>query len=172
MRPSDCATNSTIHWQEIERIEFGIPSLLQRVVAYPEPRTGIEAKFSLGYCLCRALIYGRIRIDDFRDDSFRDADISQLMEKIDYRIMEQKTDRLPFGYQQVILSMSDGSTYSRKVEHPKGEPQNPLTDEDATLKFDDCLSHATVDGGTARQIKETIFGLEDLDRLWHLTELL
>ena len=164
--------DSTIHWQEIERIEFGIPSLLQRVVAYPEPRTGIEAKFSLGYCLCRALIYGCIRIDDFRDENFRDADIFQLMDKIDYRIIEPKTDRLPFGYQQVILSMSDGSTFSHKVEHPKGEPQNPLTDEDATLKFDDCLSHATVDSKTARQIKETILGLEDIDRLAYLTELL
>ena len=116
-----------IDWKNISEIEFRIPSVVQQVVHYPDPKTGIEGKFSLGYCLCRALTEGKIKISHFTDESIMDPTIRQLMSKIKWVVMElgeQDLKENPFGYQEVILRMQDGSVFSHKVNHAKGEPQN------------------------------------------------
>jgi 2-methylcitrate dehydratase PrpD len=160
----------SIDWRQIEKIEFRIPSLLQRVVSYPEPRTGIEAKFSLGHCLCRAFIYGGIKIDDFRDENVMDPSIRQLMGKIKWDVVDQEHRDLPFGFQEIILNMTDGNIFTCKVSHPKGEPQNPLTAEDSASKYEDCASHARYNIETANRIKEMILKLDEVKRVSQLTE--
>ncbi len=162
----------SIDWRRIEEIEFRIPSLLQRIVSYPEPRTGIEAKFSPGHCMCRALIYGGVKIADFRDESIMDPSIKQLMGRIKWVVLDQEAGELPFGFQEVVVKMKDGPIFSHRVSHPKGEPQNPLTDEDSTAKYEDCASHARYDKEKASQIKDLILNLDKVNSLSRLADLL
>ena len=162
---------NVIDWQQIEEIEFRIPSLLQRIVSYQEPRTSIEAKFSPAYCMCRALIFGDIKIADFRDKDFMAPSITELMKRIKWVVLEQKDEELPFGFQEIAVIMKDGRLFTCRVSHPKGEPQNPLTKEDAEKKFEDCLSHTPYDSDRADRIKAMIFNIEKLEGLSLLTTL-
>ena len=161
----------SIDWQHVEEIEFRIPSLLKRVVSYPEPRTGIEAKFSLGHCMCRALIYGAINIADFRDENVMDPSIRTLMSRIKWVILDQEMGELPFGFQEIVVKMDDGNRFTCRVSHPKGEPQNPLTEEDAADKYKDCASHAGVGMEAADRMKELILNLEKVERVSELAAL-
>ncbi len=162
----------SIDWQQIAEIEFRIPSLLQRVVSYQEPRTGTEGRFSLGHCLCRAFIDGRVRIGDFTEDRVKEPAIKQLMSKIKWVGTEQERGKGPFGYQEVIVKLNDGSSYDCRVDHPKGEPQNPQTDEEFLAKYEDCTSHAHYDERKASQIKDLIFNLEDVGDISQFAALL
>jgi 2-methylcitrate dehydratase PrpD len=161
----------SIDWQQVEEIEFRIPSLLKRIIAYPVPHTGIEAKFSPGHCMCRALVYGEIKIADFRDEKVTDPSIMQLMDRIKWVVLDQEAGKLPFGFQEVVVRMKDGRTFSRKVSHPKGEPQNPLTPEDSEVKYADCAEHGRYDPETASRIKDLILNLEKVERISQLTAL-
>jgi 2-methylcitrate dehydratase PrpD len=160
-----------IDWRQIAEIEFRIPSLLRRIVSYPDPRTGLEAKFSPGHCMCRALIYGEIKIADFRDESVKNPSLTQLMNRIKWVVIDQEPGKLPFGYQEVVLKMEDGRTFACKVSHPKGEPQNPQTEEDSTTKYEDCATHGHYDNETASQIKDMILNLESVVRISQLADL-
>jgi 2-methylcitrate dehydratase PrpD len=161
-----------IDWRQIAEIEFRIPSLLQRVVSYRQPQTGIEGKFSLGYCLCRTLIAGTIKISDFTDAAVKDPDTRLLMSRIKWIGLEQQAMQGPFGFQEVVLRMKDGHIYSCKVEHPRGEPQNPLTDEEFSAKYRDCALYAHYDRNTASRIKDLILDLDNLADVSQLMSLI
>ena len=48
----------------------------------PTRNRGLDAKFSVQYCLARALIDGRIRLEHFEGDAFRDPAARALMRRI------------------------------------------------------------------------------------------
>jgi len=162
----------SIDWQQIAEIEFRIPPVIQRAVSYSEPKTGVEGKFSLGYCLCRALIDGRIKITDFTDDNVKDPTTRQLMSKIKWVVVEQKPLIGPFGFQEVVLKMNNGNVYTCRVDHPRGEPQNPQTREEFEIKYRDCALHAHYDEKTVSQIKDLIMNLENIEDVLQITTLM
>jgi 2-methylcitrate dehydratase PrpD len=160
-----------IDHRNIAEIEFRIPKVVQKVVHYPDPRTGIEGKFSLGYCLCRVLIERKIKISHFTDDAVNDPTTRELMRKIKWVVMDQDLNVGPFGYQEVILKMADGSVYSCKVEHAKGEPQNPQTSAEFTAKYMDSALYAGYDSRTAEQILQMVLNIEGLEDITELADL-
>ncbi|MGD0780082.1 MAG: MmgE/PrpD family protein [Dehalococcoidales bacterium] len=162
----------SIDWRQIAEIEFRVPSFMGGAGVPPEPQKGVEGRFSLAYCLSRALINGKLWISDFTDDSVKDPDTLWLMRKI--KFVAQKQDRLNgvFGYQEIVLKMNDGNTFSCKVEHPKGEPQNPQTPEELEAKYRDCAEIAHYDKKTSSRIKDLILNLEKVDDISQITTLI
>jgi 2-methylcitrate dehydratase PrpD len=67
------------------------------------------------------------------------------------------------------LKMNDGNTYSCKVSHPKGEPQNPQTPEEFEAKYRDCAETAHYDEKTASRIKDLVLDLENIEDVSQLT---
>jgi 2-methylcitrate dehydratase PrpD len=161
-----------VEWQKIAAIEFRIPPFIQRAVWHKDPKTGIQGKFGLGYCLCRALVQGKINISDFTDEAVKDPVIRQLMNKITWGSIEQDAGAGPFGCQEVVLKINDGREYSCKVEHPRGEPQNPLTQEGSETKYHDCAVYAQYPEQTISEILEMVMNLEKIDDISRLTALL
>jgi 2-methylcitrate dehydratase PrpD len=162
----------SIDWKQIAEIEFRIPPAIQKLVSYPDPKTGIQAKFSLGYCLSRALIEGKIKITHFADENINDPSTRQLMQKIKFTTVEQDMGESPFGFQEVILKMRDGKIISCKVDHSKGEPQNPQTYEEFTSKYTECARYAHYDDETASKIQAMTLNLDNVDDISQLTALI
>jgi 2-methylcitrate dehydratase PrpD len=162
----------TIDWREIEEIEFRVPSIMGEAGTRPEPKIGVEGRFSQTYCLSKALMNGRLKISDFSDESVQDPATRPLMRKIRFVVQEQ--DRLNgiFGYQEVVVKMKDGKVYSCKVEHARGEPQNPQSPEEFEAKYRDCAETAHYDTKTATQIKDLVMDLENIADISQVTELL
>jgi 2-methylcitrate dehydratase PrpD len=159
-------------WRQIDEIEFRVPSIMGKEISAPEPQTGVEGRFSLGYCLSRALINGRLRIRDFSDDGVKDPNTRQLMRKIKFVAQPQDRRNGVFGYQEIVLKMKDGNIYSCKVEHPRGEPQNPQTREEFEAKYRDCAETAYYDDKTAGQIKDLVLDLEHVGDISQITRLI
>jgi 2-methylcitrate dehydratase PrpD len=153
----------SLDWRQIAAIEFRVPSIMGKEIASPEPQTGVEGRFSLGYILSRALIYGRLRIRDFSDEGVKDPASRQLMRKIKFVTMAQDRQNGVFGYQEIVLKMNDGQVYSCKVEHPKGEPQNPQTAEEFEAKYRDCAETGHFEEKTATRIKDLVLDLENVE---------
>ena len=162
----------SIDCRQIKEIEFSIPPFVQRAVFYNDPQTGVEGKFSLGYCLCRALIAGKIRITDFTDENVKDPVTRGLMNRIRWIYMEQQPPGGPFGYQEVVLKMNDGRVFSCRVEHPRGEPQNPMSREEFAAKYRDNALHARYDEAVLSRIKDLILDLENVEDIASITGLM
>jgi 2-methylcitrate dehydratase PrpD len=68
--------------------------------------------------------------------------------------------------------MKDGKTYSYKVDHPKGEPQNPQSPEELIAKFRKCAVYAKYEDSAISRIKDMVLDLENIPDVTRLTNLL
>ena len=67
---------------KVARIEFVDPSAPPRPYRPAGPANGLDAKFSVQYCLARALLDGRIVLEHFEGEAFRDPAMRALMRRI------------------------------------------------------------------------------------------
>ena len=138
----------------------------------PDPVTGVQGRFNMGYCLCSSLIHGDIEFGFFTDEAVKDPDTLVLMKKIKWTATRQDDIPGPFGYQEVVLKMKDGNTYSCRVDHPKGEPQNPQSPGELAAKFRKCALYADYEESAISRIKDLVMDLENVKDITEFTTLL
>ncbi len=160
-----------VDWRQIEEIEFRSPFGMGHD-SPPRPTTGVQGRFNLGYCMCRSLIHGDIEFDFFKDETVNDPDTIELMSRTKYNVIKREDVVGPFGYQELIVKMKDGNVYSQKVEHPKGEPQNPQSPEELEAKFRKCAAYGGYRETAISRIKDMVADFENIKDITELTELL
>lgn len=110
----------------------------------PDPRGALDAKFSVQYCLARALVSGRIGIEHFEGDSFREPEIRALLPRVT-ATAQAAVDidpSLHFGA-DVQVTLTDGRVLSQSVPRPLGRgPEVPLPEALLRVKFHNCAERA------------------------------
>jgi 2-methylcitrate dehydratase PrpD len=106
------------------------------------PRSAIEAKYSIPFCLGVMALKGGIAIDDFNSDSLRNPDVLSLAQKVipQYSSEYDIIKGLPPGAIEVVTTA--GKKIFRKALKPFGHPEKPLTWDDVNAKFQDCAAHS------------------------------
>ena len=54
----------------------------------------------------------------------------------------------------------NGKSYSKKIEFPKGEPENQLNDSEIQIKFFDLMKFAEKDLAYSEKIKNNVYNIE------------
>jgi 2-methylcitrate dehydratase PrpD len=110
----------------------------------PDPQSGLDAKFSVQYCLARALLDGRIRLEHFEGEAFRDPVVRTLMQRIQAAPHpEMAADGDEHLGAEVRITFDDGRTIAQRVGAALGRgPDNPLPEEALLGKFADCAGRA------------------------------
>jgi 2-methylcitrate dehydratase PrpD len=110
----------------------------------PDPQSGLDAKFSVQYCLARALLQGRIRLQDFEGETFRDPEVRSLMQRIHAAPHpEMAADADEHLGAEVRVTFDDNRVIASRVGAALGRgPDNPLPADAVAAKFADCASRA------------------------------
>ena len=160
----------------VERITCRVPPGSLRPMRYPDPKTGLEAKFSVPYALAAGILDGRYSLWTFTDEAVARPAIKPLLAKVaaleDERCMGSSQSQRSWGsrgFVEVEASTTAGKRSSVQVEFAPGHPQRELTWDDLHEKFIDCAEYA----GIAKASAETLYGeLRDLRACRDLTPLL
>jgi 2-methylcitrate dehydratase PrpD len=110
----------------------------------PDPQSGLDAKFSVQYCLARALLDGRIVLEHFEGDAFRDPDTRALMRRIDAAPFPETAEGggEPLGA-EIRITFDDGRTITRRIGSALGRGlDNPLPAGALHAKFANCAGRA------------------------------
>ena len=100
------------------------------------PKTKETADHSLPYVVAAAVADGNVLPSSFSAEKLNDPRIWDLLSKIKV-IADPEIDALFPGVKRARVSITTlgGSTHAATVDHAKGSPQNPLSDEDIVAKF-------------------------------------
>jgi 2-methylcitrate dehydratase PrpD len=133
LRPADVARIES--WTHPRRLEH---------TNRPDPQSGLEAKFSVQYCLARALTDRTIRIEDFEGDAWRDPAVRAVLPRV--HAAAYTTAQFPadnhFGA-EVKVTTTDGKAVSGRIDEALGRTSgNPLPAERLREKFDNCVARA------------------------------
>jgi 2-methylcitrate dehydratase PrpD len=129
----------------------------------PDPQTAVDAKFSVQYVVSRALTDGRLAIEHFEGDAFRDPGVRNLMRRV--RAAPYTTEHFPednhFGAQVTVMT-TDGQTLVARVDQPHGRTSaNPLSAEALKIKFDNCARRALPEAAVERLYA----AIQDIEKL-------
>lgn len=137
----------------------------------PDPQSELDAKFSVQYCLARALVSRRIGIEHFEGDAYREPAIRALLPKIlaTPQAAVEVDLSLHFGA-DVQLTLTDGRVLIRHVPRPLGRgPQVPLPSALLETKFRNCAERS-LPAANALAVLGTLRGLEGINSLRGLTD--
>jgi 2-methylcitrate dehydratase PrpD len=117
-----------------------------RVLAFSEPETPYQAKFSMPHCIAAAVVDHRVTLETFTDRKFKDCNIVEARKKVhlsfpDVPIWPGLADVGPdteFVGNPVTIRTTDGRNYNARVDIPRGDPALPLTDDELLDKYRDC----------------------------------
>ncbi len=137
----------------------------------PAPNSELDAKFSVQYCLARALADGRVSLEHFEGDSFRDSAIRELLPRI-YAAPHPDMSMAStehFGG-EVRVTLTDGRVLTAKVARPLGRgPENPLPAELLEAKFLNCAARA-LPMEQAKKLLAVLRQLDALSDMCHVTD--
>ncbi|HEY54330.1 MAG TPA: MmgE/PrpD family protein [Caldilineae bacterium] len=101
-----------------------------------KPKTRETADHSLPYVIAAALADGAVLPSSFSDEKLQDPVIWDLLGKINV-VADPEIDALfpRVKRARVSITTTAGEKYTAQVDHAKGSPENPLTDEELVAKF-------------------------------------
>jgi 2-methylcitrate dehydratase PrpD len=149
--------------ENIEAVEVDVVKHTFERIVFRVPQTGIQGKFCMPYLVARALIDGEVGLDIFTDSAVRDQNVLKLAERVEMRLDPNLKKSDAAGRPcRVTIRLKNGQTLSREVQHAKGGPEYPMTEEELNAKFFECARHA-IPAETARRALDQIQILETLN---------
>jgi len=114
----------------------------------------------------------RAALAQFSDEHVNKPAIKELMKKcniyVEPRLTKKRGIFSPAGI--VEIKLKDGKKYSRRVDLAKGNPENPLSQEELIGKFKDCAM-TRLPVGKVDCLLETIMHLEEIEDVTKLMDL-
>ncbi len=128
-------------------------------VVFPDARS---AKFSIVYCATVALCYGAVSVDYFTVEYLKNEKLLDFAKKFKVNVSEELTKEYPKKWMSnVVIEKNDGEILEYTVDYPKGDAENPFTEEDFKTKFLD-LSEKSIGKDKANTILEKCKNVESV----------
>lgn len=123
----------------------------------------LAAKFNIYYCLACALIFGRVSVSEFQEETLRDPRLASLIPAIHVNVTEEMNAIYPSKWvAKVAVKTKKGEVYTTFVEYPKGDPENPMTDLEVDEKYL-LLATLKIEESRARKILEKCRSIDEFD---------
>ena len=163
--------NSAAGIDRIERIVVGASKLAFLALIYPDPVTPLQCKFSMQYCVARALVSGDLVMAHFDPAATADPSVRAWLPRIAMEDDPRVRDHPEMGA-VLRAELKDGTSIERTVLIAAGKPERWFDRERLWSKFVDCTRTGGLDDGWARQVFEGLQGMDGEGAVGGLVELL
>jgi 2-methylcitrate dehydratase len=148
------------------------------IVGQPEevkfhPKNAVDGQFSAAYSVAIAAIEKKAFLEEYTDESVRRQDVGGLLKKVRVRYTPALDEFFPESFPtRVTIGVEDGRFFTKEVRYPKGDPENPLTQDQMVQKFGRAVASVNMDSSRKEQIIETVFNLEKTENVRDFSALL
>ncbi|MDZ7797685.1 MAG: MmgE/PrpD family protein [Candidatus Marinimicrobia bacterium] len=124
------------------------------------PDSRETADHSLPYCIACALVDRQVTTQSFDKEKLNDPRIWEVIDKIQGEASEAFEKMFPAKQpSRVRIKLRNGEEHSVYLEYPKGDPREPMTQNDLDAK----VAALCANGFDPEKLKETVFRCEKLD---------
>lgn len=135
------------------------------------PESRETADHSLPYCIAAAIVDRQITTQTFSDEKMKDPRIWQVIDKIKGEASVEFENMFPAKQpSRVKIRTTTGKEYSAYLEFPKGDPREPMTEDDLKAKFN-ALSADLLKPDRQETIRKAIFSCENMSARAFMKEL-
>jgi 2-methylcitrate dehydratase PrpD len=158
--------------RQVERVDVGTNRNMPNALIHHHPKTGLEAKFSMEFCMAALLLYGRAGLAEFTDEVVNRPEVQQMMARIHFGV-NPVAETAGYNKMTTILNirLRDGKTITGRADFAKGSPAIPMSYQEVAEKFLDCTAFAKWSSERARATIQLVRNLESLGDVRELTAL-
>lgn len=154
---------NNIYLDDIKQIDLFVAPYTISLVGGESPPDAMTSKFSMRYVVAVAISkMSSIMPEDTMEEwynTYMSSGIPQLMAKINIK-PEQSYPH--YSYCTAKVTTKNGNEYAKYIEHPKGDPENPLIESELLEKFR-LLAKPVFKPDKMDQIIEEVYTLEKKD---------
>src|SRR5213082_1948653 len=134
---------NNIQADQVEKVDCGANHNMTTTLLHHQPRTGLEAKFSMEFCLAILLLERKAGLGEFSDKVVQRADVQEMIRKINFYV-DPQAESAGFDKMTSILKihLRDGRVITGRADFAKGSPANPMSFDEAATKFRGCAEYA------------------------------
>jgi 2-methylcitrate dehydratase PrpD len=126
----------------VERVRVRTPAATLTPLIHPDPKTGLEAKFSLEYGVAATLLDGVPGLESFSDAGVVRPQARRLMGRVQAPADTADGQDLLSGTVAIEVELSGGELRSAELALPPGAPQRPLSPSELRAKLAVCAPEA------------------------------
>lgn len=154
--------------EDVELVKCETAPRFLRVLNYHAPNTEIEAKFSMEYCIARAIIDKNLGLEQFTLAKVQDPQVKKLETKVQFTVHPEQKEEEGFGFSSVTVILKDGNHLNKVVANPIGSPISTIEREGLLAKYYDCTKGIL----SQENIDKSIELLENLEKMDSIKELI
>jgi 2-methylcitrate dehydratase len=170
----DIVRDNDLAPDQVERVHIRSLARAADILADPtkyDPRSKETADHSLPYVIAAAIVDRQVTPAQFEQDRIMDDTIRAQLRKVEV-VADPEIEAVFPKLQRVAVTIetTDGRSLSKELDYPKGDPRNPLTDEEIEQKFDALATPILSDDARTR-IKDAVWTLEEQESISALMAL-
>ena len=149
--------------EQVDSVDVGTNRNMPTALIHHRPKDGLQAKFSMEFCMAALLLFGKAGLTEFTDEVVNRPDVQAMIQRVHFGvnpIAEQA------GYNKMTtiidIHLKDGRKISGQEDFGKGSPANPMSYAEVAAKFEDCAAFAKWPSSKAQAIVAAVAKLEDM----------
>ena len=128
---------------QVEKLDVGANHQMTTTLLHHRPKTGLQAKFSMEFCMAILLLRGKAGLSEFSDHVVQSADVQEMIGRVNFYVDPEAEST---GYDRMTsllkIHLKDGRVIAGRADFGKGSPANPMTFEEVAAKFRACAEYA------------------------------
>src|SRR5438094_9459295 len=135
------------------------------------PDSKETADHSLPYCMAVGLVDGMVTPLQFKEERVLDKKLIPIMDKVKVVANDEFEALFPkFQPSRVTITTNDCKSHSTRVDVPKGDPRDPMTEEEIAVKFT-ALGGDVIGKDRCEKLRKCIMNLDNAKKVDELLEL-
>jgi len=171
----DIVKSNDLKPQQVEKVQVRSLARAADILSDPskyDPRSKETADHSLPYVIAAAVADRQVAPVQFEMKKIMDPTIRAQLKKVEV-VADPEIEKVFPALQRVIVNLTttDGRTFTKQLDYPKGDPRNPLSDAEVEEKFA-ALAEGVLSEGTQKKLKQAIWNLEKVGSVSKLMALM
>ncbi|HWA79743.1 MAG TPA: MmgE/PrpD family protein, partial [Acetobacteraceae bacterium] len=159
----DLVTRHDVRPEQVVQLRVGTNRHMPTTLLHHDPKTELEAKFSMEFCAAILVLRRRAGLGEFTDETVHRPDVQAMMKRVDFHVDPEAEAA---GYHRMTslieIVLADGRRLTGRADFGKGSPANPMCWDEVVAKFRECADY----GGLApARAEEVIAMVKDLASL-------
>jgi len=142
---------------------------MPNALIHHRPRTELQAKFSMEFCMAILLLEREAGLEQFTDEVVNRPDVQALVQKIEFGV-HPDAEAAGFDKMTTIIEveLDDGTVVKGSADFGKGSPANPMSDAELADKFRQCAAWGGFDREQTQNVLDLAWRIETIEDIGQL----